>query len=149
MRCGMLEIGLKPWKSSKDLGGQSRTRANPTGKCIDLPQAQKLLSSPSWSTSGKPNPRVKWRQAFHIFFTTVPAFSKDLQNRASMRWTTIWTKTLACTYIDIYIYIYIYFLLDSIEAEVTSFDNQLPDCWSLSPACVWNPFRSQRDRHLH
>lgn len=112
MRCGMLEIGMKPWKSSKDLGGQSRTlRANPTGKCIDLPQAQKLLSSPSWSTSGKPNPRVKWRQAFHIFFTTVPAFSKDLQNRASMRWTTIWTKTLACTYIDIYIYIlYIFFV---------------------------------------
>lgn len=39
-------------------------------------------------------------------FTIVPAFSKDLQNRASMRWTTIRTKTLACTYIDIYIYIF-------------------------------------------
>lgn len=76
MRCGMLEIGLKPWKSSKDLGGQSRTRANPTGKCIDLPQAQKLLSSPSWSTSGKRNPRVKWRQAFHILSPSCPPFPK-------------------------------------------------------------------------
>lgn len=146
MRCGMLEIGLKPWKSSKDLGGQSRTRANPTGKCIDLPQAQKLLSSPSWSTSGKRNPRVKWRQAFHILSPSCPPFPK------------IYKTELRCVELPFerkhwpvhtLIYIYIYFLLDSIEAEVTRFDNQLPDCWSLSPACVWNPFRSQRDRHLH